>query len=1049
MKPAFSEDPRAQVRLLARTASLLVALAGLSACGGGSGTSAPAPAPVAPPPSAAAPSLTLRAHVAGFGAGAAQVQIRHNGALLATAQVSADSAQDHVLELPAPLGSGTLELVYLNADPAAGRALHVQSLQFQSAGRGTTLTPTDNQVLFDQGEGPLAFDGLDQVPGKGVLTQAGALRFAISTDRMQTLAAAAENGTQAPGVYVDAERGSDSNPGTQALPWRSLAKVTAARLLSGHGIYLRCGSQWRESLTLSAAQLERGAVIAGYGPECSTRKATLSGADDFSLGWRKSGAAWVRDLPPGTPKITQLFVDGQALRPAQWPNPSAAGQPRSALVATAMAPTSLGLSSADAAALAGKDLQGAAVQLRTQPWLLETRRISAVAAGQLTLDSAPRWALQPGEGFVLQDKLWMLDSPGEFFHDTRSQQLHLIAPVAGVPADINTARIEGSVRDVALALSQVAALSLRDIAVRAARVDGLTLTDTPEARISGVHARDNGGAGMRLWQWLALPATLSVADAGPRISDSLVAGNGHQGIDAVHTSGARIERVLALANGVGLQHQGPVAAALAAGPGARIENNIVDGAGYGGIHFSAQNASVVAGNTVSGYCKRLSDCGGIYTWTGRVAAAAAANLSATVERNRVLNASAWLEGAVSNGREVVAGIYIDDHSHGARVQNNLLVGMPMGVLVHNASNVSVSSNRIWQPTRVGLWATMDESDADSMVGNRFTLNEIVPLVHANVAGADGVAGLPTFSTSQAVWFWHSRDGAAALASTRNHFSGNRVLQLQGALAAHVSLRGPGNEQLLDAVAWRKLNPAETLPIRPARFAPLALTLGPELVADAEFDAGLGQWRPYRHAATPLFAVQAVAQAPGCNGPCASLSSGDPGDLLASQPFTLRTGATYVYRHTTVWPAGSGGTVGLPYISRETSPWDSMADGRGFAGYGSRNGAGGEILPFESFFVAKAAEQARVNLQLESLGVPVHLDGVSLREVLGMRASQSVEWSALAYARPDSARSVDCADLGWPAGCSALDLLGQPLPLPLQLAAGEERLVLRADSVFRR
>ncbi len=1047
MKLVFSEDSHARIRLGAWTASFLVVLAGLGACGGGSGTSAPATAPAAPPPSAAAASITLRAHAAGFGAGAAQVQIRHNGALLATAQVSANSAQDHVFELPAPLGSGILELVYLNADPAAGRALHVQSLQMQSAGRGTTLTPTDNQVVFDQGEGPLAFDGLDQVPGQGALTQAGALRFAISTDRMQTLAAAAGNGTPTPGVYLDAERGSDSNPGTQALPWRSLAKLTAARLPSGHGVYLRCGSQWRESLTLSAAQLERGAVIAGYGPECSTRKATLSGADDFSLGWRKSGAAWVRDLPPGTPKITQLFVDGQALRPAQWPNPGAAGQPRLALVAAAPAPTGLGLSNADAAALAGKDLQGAAVQLRTQPWLMETRRISAVAASQLTLDSAPRWALQPGEGFVLQDKLWMLDSPGEFFHDTRSQLLHLIAPVAGVPADINTARVEGSVRDVALALSQVAALSLRDIAVRAARVDGLTLTDTPEARISGVHARDNGGAGMRLWQWLALPATLSAADAGPRISDSLVAGNGHQGIDAVHTSGARIERVLALANGVGPQHQGPVAAALAAGPGARIENNIVDGTGYVGIHFSAQNASVVAGNTVSGYCKRLSDCGGIYTWTGRADAAAAANLSATVERNRVLSASAWLEGAVSDGREVVAGIYIDDHSHGARVQNNLLVGMPMGVLVHNASNVSVSNNRIWQPTQVALWANMDQSDADSMVGNRFSLNEIVPLVQANV---DDTAGsLPAFSTSQAVWFWHTRDGAAALTPARNQFIGNRVLQLQGTLAAHVSLRGPGNEQLLDAVEWRALNPAEPLPARPARFAPLALTLGPELVADAEFDAGLSQWRPYRHAVTTSFAAQAVAQAPSCNGPCASLSSGDPGDLLASQPLTLRAGATYVYRYTAIWPASSGGTVGSPYVSRETTPWDSMADGRGFVRYGSRNAGAGESLPFESFFVAKATERARVNVQLETLGVPVHLDGVSLREVLGSSASQRGEWSALAYARPDSARSLDCAELGWPAGCAALDLQGQPLALPLQLAAGEERLVLRADSAFRR
>ena len=335
------------------------------------------------------------------------------------------------------------------------------------------------------------------------------------------------------------------------------------------------------------------------------------------------------------------MVDGQALRVAQWPDPSAAGARRTALTAAAATAAALPLQTADAALLAAKDLTGATVQLRTQPWLIETRRITATRGATLDLDSAPQWALPAGAGFVLQDKRWMLDSPGEFFHDTVTQQLHLIAPTAGAPADINSALVEGSVRDRALTLAQTRGLVLRDLALRAARQDGLLLTNTPQARLSRLDARDNGSAGMRLAQWETLPTDA----ARPQITDSRVAGNGEYGIDAVHVSRARIQRVMALANGSVLQQQGGVAAAIAAGPGAQIEDNAVDGAGYIGIRFSAAGGSTVARNTVSGYCRRLSDCGALYTWTGRDAAAlAVGNLASTVQGNRLLPAQAQQEG---------------------------------------------------------------------------------------------------------------------------------------------------------------------------------------------------------------------------------------------------------------------------------------------------------------------------------------------------------------------------------------------------------------------
>src|SRR5262249_51039634 len=50
--------------------------------------------------------------------------------------------------------------------------------------------------------------------------------------------------------YVDGTAGSDANPGTQALPWKTLAKVGAATLRPGQAVGLRRGQVWRESLIL-------------------------------------------------------------------------------------------------------------------------------------------------------------------------------------------------------------------------------------------------------------------------------------------------------------------------------------------------------------------------------------------------------------------------------------------------------------------------------------------------------------------------------------------------------------------------------------------------------------------------------------------------------------------------------------------------------------------------------------------------------------------------------------------------------------------------------
>lgn len=887
------------------------------------------------------------------------------------------------------------------------------------------------------------------VEGSASATGAVATTTALSATRTTSDGSApvSSGAPAAPGFYVDAQLGDDSGPGSIDRPWRTLARAGAATLQAGQGLYLRCGQVWRERLVLGPNQLTDGSILSGYGDECSRQRAVISGADDFSTGWSLSNGVWSRRLPAATPKITQLFVNGLAMRTARWPDDTATGAGASMKMAqlamsTSTASTknaSLNLRTGDTGLVPAGDIVGATIQIQTQAWTIETRQVSAVNGATMTLDYPTFWDLEGGQGYVLQDKFWMMNMPGEFFHDLAAQRLYLISPATGVPADLNIAVVEGSVRDNALTIGERSGLTVRHVATRAARGVGALVIDAPAAQVLQVEASANGGVGLQFRNSTSSAVTRPTTT----VSDGVFSGNGQIGIDASDVSSVSILRNTVTDTGNGAHHGANVLAAIWSGPAGRVEDNTVDGSGYIGIRFSSFLGSVVARNAVTRHCTRLADCAGIYTWVGP-------NLrqsghTSTVQGNKVGGAEPAANGSTAGGSDIAAGIYIDDFADGVTVADNLLLNPSTGIFVHNASRVTVRNNRIWLATSAGLWASMDRTDMDAMTGNLFQDNQIVPILQASAVAT----GLPRFSSTHAVRFWHAIAGAAALAPNRNTFKGNAYVQLQGALESHAWVAGPGAPGMVNALQWQQLTAGDPLPTRPAHFGPLALNLGAEQVVDAGFDAGLANWQTWHAPSAVAFSAQPNATRPGCVGTCISMTSGTKGDLLASRPFQLKPAVPYVYRWAAALPSTSGGGLGPPYISRDGTPWDTMADAQDFISITAREGAAGERLEYEAFFMPKASDPARVNLQLSTLGVSVGIDSASVREVLGYTVARPRDWIAIASAPASASTSVGCAELQWPAGCTAIGIDGQPVAMPLVIAAGSDRVLMRADSVFRR
>ena len=839
------------------------------------------------------------------------------------------------------------------------------------------------------------------------------------------------------GYFVDAGAGNDGNLGSFEAPWKSLARLNAVTLIAGESIYLRCGSVWREPLALGRTQLIDGSAVSAYGTNCSgSNKPRISAADDFSGAWTKTGNVWSRRVALGTSKIQALSVNGTLLRVAQWPNFKGVGHEYALAGSGAGGPSknTLPLTPADRAALADKDLSRATVQLRTEPWVIEARVVDKLDAAGLKLTSSTTYPIDTGDGYVLQDKLWMLDAPGEFFHDAALGMLYVYPSTAAAQLDFNAAVVEATVRDVAVVVGGRSNLKLKDLSVDMARTDGLTLNEAPGAVVDGVDASNNLWAGVRV----NLHLTPAAPARGVTIRNGVYAFNGLAGIDAAGAPNADV--VSNTVKGTGMMHAGWPEAGIVLGDGGLVQGNVIEQSAFRGIVFSGLGGTRVVANALSGYCLRLADCAAIYTFSGGDQTSAAQ--AATVEGNRVSGATPNLEG--NAGGQLVAGIYLDDKSRGISVRNNVLTGMPIGIFLHNASNNLVEGNKVWLTTDTSLLFSMDNSATDLGKGNVFRANQLAP--SSWMTGA--FPALPQLTSSLAIRFIHAIDGRASLSKGANTFSGNQVVAFNGDTNAIADAGYSASTGWLSARQWAALNPGEGAPSAPATFATHRSTLGAELLGGGGFDDGLGSWTSYFAPVAVPGAATAVAGATGCTGPCVRMLAGSLNDRLSSPLFRMTPGAQYVISFAASFEGI--GDIAHPDIARPDTPYESFIDPQGLKVTSTTlSGRGGDVIRYEAFFTASSNDQARVNLRVATLGVPVNYDSVSLRQVTGYEVSKFSDWGAVVAAPLDTAKTVACADLAWPSNCVVLDIDGNAVAMPLSLAAGTNRLLLLANSSWRR
>lgn len=328
-----------------------------------------------------------------------------------------------------------------------------------------------------------------------------------------------------------------------------------------------------------------------------------------------------------------------------------------------------------------------------------TRRSSLVSG-----DIPWAFGVWPRAGFWLENKLWMLDQPGEWVFDGQTKKLYVWMPDGSSPQDQS---LQASVWAHGVVATTGGAVQLKNLQFVEPRGDAVYINHATTINAAGLNVARAGGRGIVVYNSTGGTATAHGALDGIAVTDTV-----ERSIELAGDS----TRYLDLKNSSVLNAGKDYFAwsAVALGEGSNATNNTISNSSYIGIVGAKDNT--ISGNTVINSCLQFDDCGGIYT-IGRAYAYPGSTpntvgvykVGSTITGNFVIgvpyaSARDRSDGLPDNPNgSATKGIYLDDYTTDVKVDGNFVTGEDYGVMLHFARNITVSNNTMGGNTVSQLW----------------------------------------------------------------------------------------------------------------------------------------------------------------------------------------------------------------------------------------------------------------------------------------------------------------------------------------------------------
>ncbi len=396
--------------------------------------------------------------------------------------------------------------------------------------------------------------------------------------------------------------GNDSNPGTQASPFATVAKGLNSSS-GGDNIFLARGSTFREG-SANGLSVGDGRSLKSYG-STALPLPVVSGST-LATGWTPwaaNPAVLTTSFTSGA--VNQIFLNGQRLTLARTPNTgwlrAQAGSNNNTIKDTNIN----GLSGGSVSGGVNNRWQGAQVRWRKWTWIYETRPIVSSNGDTLNLGGTTTLDLTgEGSGYFIDNSLAALDAPGEWFFNTTTNVLYVYPPAG---TNTGTMQVEAAWRSTGFDLNNG---TLEDITLQHYQ-RGMQINGASTVRRATV-------------QWISGSAIdMNWNSGGTLVTGSTVRDVFDNGINLINNPGGptgniiernEFTRIGSVQGYAGNGSWRGTAIAIFVGPAMTIRLNRFTDIGYAGVLPGVPNI-LIQRNVFTRCMSSLNDGGAIYTNT--------------------------------------------------------------------------------------------------------------------------------------------------------------------------------------------------------------------------------------------------------------------------------------------------------------------------------------------------------------------------------------------------------------------------------------------------
>jgi hypothetical protein len=473
-----------------------------------------------------------------------------------------------------------------------------------------------------------------------------------------------ENRVLLSSIYVSTA-GSDSNAGSLAKPFRTIQR--AANVAGPGDTVVVRGGTYRETVKVARSGTSSSPIVfTTYGNET----VTVSGADPVG-GWSKhSGSVYKArqswDMGWGE---NQVFVDGQMMNEARWPNTSLdLSHPTKASADKISAGSSSGTLYDSALTMADGTWNGATMHIVPgEGWFGQTAKVTSYSRGKLSFTyknmSGSKETPASGDPYFLTGKFKALDAPTEWFRDPDGS-LYLWTKNSDSPANHT---VEAKRRDHAFDLRGRSHVVVDGFNIFASTIvtgnsTGVKLNDLDVKYVGhyvGTPGRDQ-----------PIDGGILLNGSNNSFTNSKIAWGAGNGVFVLGSNNKVENNVIHDLN----YSAGSANGIRAAGTGHLLKGNTIYNTGREAIKFSSSPKTKILYNSIHDAMLQTTDGGGIYTFGTNGG-------GAEIAYNRIWN--------VKSGGFGAAGIMLDNNSTNYVVHHNVVWNTNNGIKLNYAAKNNV------------------------------------------------------------------------------------------------------------------------------------------------------------------------------------------------------------------------------------------------------------------------------------------------------------------------------------------------------------------------